>query len=41
MLAVFDEGDVIKLSTDDYFARCLLVSAPPLNEPVARGAHLS
>jgi hypothetical protein len=37
MLAVFAEGDEIKLSTNDSTVRCLLVSAPPLNEPVVRG----
>lgn len=36
-LAVLDEGDEIVLSTNNLATRCLLVSAPPLNEPVARG----
>ncbi len=36
MLAVLGEGDEVKLITEDSTARCLLISAPPLNEPVVR-----
>jgi quercetin 2,3-dioxygenase len=36
-LAVLDAGDEIKLTTSSSTARCLLVAALPLNEPVARG----
>ena len=36
MLAVLGEGGQLKLSTNDDPARCLLIFAPPLNEPVVR-----
>jgi quercetin 2,3-dioxygenase len=37
MLAVLDEGDELCISTQSSSAKCLLISAPPLNEPVFRG----
>jgi len=37
MLAVLNDGDELIMSTNEYSARCLLISALPLNEPVARG----
>jgi quercetin 2,3-dioxygenase len=36
MLAVLDDGDQLSLATSQSPARCLLISAPPLNEPVVR-----
>ncbi|HIF51305.1 MAG TPA: hypothetical protein EYQ42_07270 [Thiotrichaceae bacterium] len=37
MLAVLDDGDEVLITTTTSSTKCMLMSAPPLNEAVARG----
>jgi redox-sensitive bicupin YhaK (pirin superfamily) len=41
MLAVLDDGDELLITTTTSSTKCMLMSAPPLNEAVARGGPLS